>query len=486
MKPNVLLVVLDTVRAKSCSLYNRERETTAGLENIRSESLLFEQAVAPATWTVPSHAAMFTGKYPSEVGVHSRNKILPQEEETIATHLSRQGHSTGILSSNPFLTEGSQLYRGFDFRHTSGMRRTIFEDAFDPSEYVKRREYEHGIQRIWELLGEVQAPPQKLVKNILNAVYYKYRTCWKLSDDGSKFDPEKDDGASETITHFCEWVDKVQEPFYACLNFMEAHKPYRHRREYLPEWATAEDLKELSFDRDAYFTGNEPLNERKTKLLIALYEAEIRYLDQQLETLWDYLQEKQLWDDTLLIITSDHGEYLAEEDLLFHHHNRLSDPLIQVPLMVKYPGGEHSSQSVSTPVDLTQIYDTILDAVGQPPPNSKPLHPETTPNLIKSEYVCKEPAHSTDGYLKKYQELTTPARAIYDNETKYLLFKDGDAYKQHEFTDDKKLEDLEQVGTEDVPDSIWEFADFDEQPKRGNELDVSNPVQQRLEDLGYQ
>jgi len=91
MKPNVLLVVLDTVRAKSCSFYGRDRATTPGLESLCDESVVFKHAIAPDTWTLPSHGAMFSGKDPTEVGVHAENMLFPANESTLAEELSADG-----------------------------------------------------------------------------------------------------------------------------------------------------------------------------------------------------------------------------------------------------------------------------------------------------------------------------------------------------------------------------------------------------------
>lgn len=486
MRPNVLLVVLDTVRAKSCSHHGRARDTTTGISSLQSDSITFTRAIAPATWTVPSHAAMFTGKYPSELGVNPRNKVLPEGEETIASILSEQGYSTALLSSNPFLTEGTELYRGTNYRHTSGMRRTLFKDAFDPAKYVKQREHSHGLSKFTELAGELAAPPRRFIKNLLNAGYYKCRTTWKRNDTKSKYDPETDDGGKETIAKFLDWVDTAELPFYTCLNFMEPHTPFRHRTDYLPEWADITDLQELIQDRDAYFTGTAEFDQQTIELLVALYEAEIRYIDQQLKMLWSSLQERGLWEDTLIIITSDHGEYLGEHELIFHHHNRLSDPLIHVPLLVKHPRARHGGTSVSTPVDLTQIYDTIMHTTGNSAGGEAPLNPDTDPRFVKSEYICKEPTHSTAEYLDKYNEINTPSRAVFDNGVKYLLFENKNcAYIGDHPEDDGPLDDLNQIPFDEVPDEVLEFAEFGAEFGNGEALEISETVEGRLEELGY-
>lgn len=207
MKPNVLLIVLDTVRAKRCGCYGCERATTPSVSTLRSEATVFERSIAPATWTVPTHAAMFTGEYASTMGIHAGNRVLPRDKETTATWLADRGYSTGVLSSNPFLTEGTGLHRGFNFRHTSGMRRAAFEDAFDLARYIKRRDHEAGLAKWVELGREVIDTPGQMVKNVSNALYYKHRTSWQSEDERTKFDSDADDGADETLSAAIEWMD---------------------------------------------------------------------------------------------------------------------------------------------------------------------------------------------------------------------------------------------------------------------------------------
>lgn len=483
MASNVLLVVLDTVRAANCSLYGYDRQTTPGLEALRSECVRFDHAIAPATWTVPSHAAMFTGRYPSDIGVHARNKVLPEGEATAATELRDSGYETAIMSSNPFLTEGTDLHRGYDHRYTAGMRRALFDDAFDPAKYIKTRENEAGIAKVRELLGELASPPQQLPKNVLNAIYYKYRTTVGGGEAGQRTDPASDDGAAETIEAFGRWIP-TDGPFHACLNFMEAHTPYRHRKRFLPEWASTSDLHDLDQGREPYFTGEETLDDRAKEILTALYDAEIRYLDEQLQSLWQYLKANDLWDDTLVIVTSDHGEYLGEDGYIFHHSNLLGESLVHVPLLVKYPENRNAGATVEETVSLSRIYDTIVSA-GTDATGVDPLAPKTESRLVRSEFVCLDPQHSTDTYVDPYRQLDVPSRAVYEDGTKYLLFDDGRAYTFEAPNYEGSIFDREPGDVDDVPTRIREFANLDVDVAETDDIELSEAVEDRLEELGY-
>lgn len=482
MQPNVLLVILDTVRAKSCSFHGRDRSTTPGLDRLADESVVFEHAIAPATWTLPSHAAIFTGRYPTDVGVHAENMLLPDDEETLAKELVGEGYATGVFSSNPFLTEGSGLNRGFDCSHTSGMGLTLFEDAFDPSRYIRTRDYDQGLAKVSELLRELAGPPHAMAKNLVNAAYYKCQTT-RPRDDQDTFDPSSDDGAAESIAAFRSWVDDTDDPFFGCLNFMEAHTPYRHRDRFLPEWATMEDVRQLDQDRWKYLSEELELTDRRKELFEALYEAELRYLDEQLDSLWSALRERDLWDDTLVIVTSDHGELLGEHDLLFHDMNRLYEPLVHVPLVVKYPDDQHAGNTVEGTTSLTQLPNIVRGAVeggAAPDPVNLP------PDLVKTDFVGMNQTLSDEQYASYYEDLDAQSHAVYEDGTKYAFYGDKTLMTRNlPLAPSEGEEDTEPVADEEVPDHVREFATLDAVITTGQKLEVDSAVDERLQELGY-
>lgn len=481
MRPNVLLVVLDTVRAKSCSLYGRDRPTTPGLERLARESVVFEHAIAPDTWTLPSHAAMFTGRYPTDIGVHAENMVLPDDASTLAEELAGTGYETAVFSSNPFLTHGSGLNRGFDHSHTSKIDVTLFDDAFDPPQYIRTRDHEQGLEKVSELLHELAGPPRAMAKNVLNAAYYKYRTT-RSTDGDDSFDPSSDDGATESIAAFESWVDAVDEPFFGCLNFMEAHAPYRHRDRFLPAWATMDDVRRLDQDRWEYLAGDLELTDSRKELFEALYEAELRYLDERLESLWSTLRTRGLWEDTLVVVTSDHGELLGEHGLLFHDMNRLHEPLLHVPLLVKYPGGRHAGTSLEETTSLTRLPDVVRGATVDDSPD-----PEDLPqDLVKTEFLGMNQTVPDDRYASTYRDLAAQSRAVYEDGTKYVLYEDrATVTRDLPLPPSADEEDAEPVDSEAVPAHVREFAALDEAVTAGRRLDVDTTVEDRLQELGY-
>ena len=483
MKPNVLLLVMDTARAKSCSVYDADRRTTPTLEEFSEQSVTYDHAIAPSSWTLPSHAAMFTGQYPTDAGVHSQSMILPPDSDTVASELSQEGYSTGVFSANPFLVAGSNLDHGFSHRRATNSRQVLFRDAFDPAKYIRSRDHETGAAKFQELLSEVSAPPVRFGKNVANALYYKARTTW---DVGGLFSGDRpDDGAKESIAAFKSWLERdrnATSPYFACLNFMEPHTPYRIRDTFLPEWASEEDLVDLSQDRWPYLSGELDLSDRHKELFRALYEAEIEYLDQQFAKLFEFLRSTTEWDDTLVIVTSDHGELLGECELLFHDMNRLLEPLVHVPLLIKYPGERFAGKHVDETVSLINLYDTILAETTGNSDGRTPLHPDSTyPDKVKSEFVGMNQTAPREPHLSVYEELSERSCAVYSDQ-KYILFDDGQAIVTSASDESDDCKGPESVS---VPDDILEFSNMNEGTERGDQLETDEDLEQRLEHLGY-
>jgi arylsulfatase A-like enzyme len=482
MKPNVLLVVLDTVRAKSCSFHGRDRATTPGLESLCDESVVFKHAIAPDTWTLPSHGAMFSGKYPTEVGVHAENMLFPANKSTLAEELSADGYATGIFSSNPFLTEGSGLNRGFNRSHTSGIQLVLYDDAFDPSQYIRSREHDQGLAKWMELGRELVDPPQTVLKSVLNAINYKYQTTWGANRE-DPYDPSSDDGATESITAFVSWLENTGEPFFGCLNFMEAHTPYRYRDRFLPDWATMQDVKVLSQNRWQYLSGELELSTRRKELFQSLYEAELFSLDDILQSLWEVLKERGHWDETLVIVTSDHGELLGEHDLLFHDMNRLVEPLLHVPLIVKYPDSTYAGTTVTETTSLTRlpaIVHEVTDEDQTPDPNHHPC------DLVKAEFVGMNQVLPDERYANVYDDLNGQSRAVYEDGTKYVLYEDHATVTQDlPVGAESGVEPIESIEVENVPERVREFAGINEDVTSGRQLEVNDAVSDRLKQLGY-
>jgi len=340
--PNVLLIVLDTVRAQSLSLYGYARPTTPELERWAKRGVMFERAVSTAPWTLPSHASMFTGCLPYE---HSADWSTPLDttHPTLAEVLGAHGYlSAGFVANLIYCNYARGLNRGFIY----------YEDyPTSPGQVI-----------LSSSLGRAVASNNTL----RNALGYHEVLNRKT--------------AADVNTDFLRWLShQGRRPFFVFLNYMDAHEPYLppgpfdvqfgHQRPRGHFWHSPVDAgrmdkwkmsaQELQVERDAY-------------------DGAIAYLDHHLGRLFAGLEKGGVLEKTLVIITSDHGEEFGEHGL-FGHGVSLYLPSLHVPLLISFPSRVPAGTRVREPVSLRDLPATVLDLLkleGRPrfPGNSLVRH----------------------------------------------------------------------------------------------------------------
>ena len=323
-KPNVLLVVMDTVRASNLSLYGYDRSTTPFLEQIGSQGAVFDKAMSTAPWTLKSHATMFTGLYPSQVP-GGFEEVLRIKEPLLAEIFKEQGYLTGGFVANLLYTSyESGLTPGFihyDDFHVS-LRQVLFHSwiAHTP---VFRRLF---LSRSLPMMARALFPP-------------------KLGFEGNSFhNTTFERKPADQITNaFLAWQKTAgNRPFFAFLNYFDAHQPF----ESLPPRARTFD----SPDRKA----------------VNKYDAQIAYIDSEIGRMLDDLQRQGVLENTIVVITSDHGEQFGEHGLE-EHANSLYLQLLHVPLVIRYPAKVPKGLRVAEAVTLRDLAATIMDLAGLPP-----------------------------------------------------------------------------------------------------------------------
>ncbi len=317
-EPNVLLLVLDTVRAASLGLYGYARPTTPNLEKLAARGAVFDWAIATAPWTLPSHASMFTGLYPTGLEV-DYNIPLAEHHQTLAEALRARGYATaGFVANMAFTTRISGLAQGF----------ARYEDW----------------PMTWGRLIESSWLPRTIGNKVLSLGKLPWRGGARRKN------------AADNVDDFLGWLDARRQPdrpFFAFLNFIDAHDPY-----YAPQ-----RLRDQFEPAGAPILRKRPhLTEGELASTRAAYEASIAMLDEQLGRLVGELEQRNLFEHTLIIVVSDHGEHFGEHGLQFHG-NSLYLRLIHVPLVVVYPGTVPAGVRVQRPVSLRDIPTTVLHVV---------------------------------------------------------------------------------------------------------------------------
>ncbi|MGH7474844.1 MAG: sulfatase family protein [Longimicrobiales bacterium] len=320
--PNVLLLILDTVRAANLSLYGYERLTTPRLERIAQRAVVFDRAIVTSPWTLPSHASIFTGRHPRELEFGFQ-RPLGERYATLAELLRDSGYQTAAFTANYYYTtRESGLGRGFIHFSSSPIN-------------------------LWQLL--LSSTPGQLLHLTRYFEDIEERTSSRKS-------------AAEVNAEFLAWLDTSERPFFAFLNYFDAHRPYSAPEAFDTLWQSAEQ-------READFTerwfGSFGAQPRSGREAVRRYDAAIAYMDHEIGRLLDELDSRNILDNTILIITSDHGELFGEHGRT-GHATSLYMPALHVPLLISFPGSSAipAGQRIPAPATLRDLPATVLELVG--------------------------------------------------------------------------------------------------------------------------
>ncbi|MFC6865307.1 sulfatase [Halomicroarcula sp. GCM10025817] len=479
--PNVLLVVLDSARAQNLSLYGHANETTPFLESFAAaDATVYEQARSPGARSVTSHASLFSGLHVEEHGIVSAGHRLDPSVSVFAT-LREAGYDTGVFTENDWLTAVDVgLKDGFDT--VVGARNVPFPAGMNPHEFVSNEGQGQYSAFVRAALGSDQP-----FKSLANGVATKVQSDYKrfLPDGVRSSTP-----ADVYVDAFLEWSERRAGPWAACVNLMDAHIPYEPTREY-DEWggAKARSLQSAFEDQKWSFNaGDRPWWQKRA--VESLYDGAIRQLDGELERLVGALRDRGALDDTLLVITSDHGEGFGEPSRLrpgirvAEHGVAIHEVLFHVPLVVRQPG-QMDAARFDEPVSLTAFPDVVAGA----------RDGKTTPGAFVSDDPVITTAVGLDEPLReragKYVEDLSPwlgtSRAVYERDGdvvhKYCA-KEGSAVT----VDVRDAQTSYKTASDGLERVEAAFADIEQLDVRedGEDFDeLDSATYDRLEDLGY-
>ncbi len=305
---NVLLVTYETTRADHLSAYAYCRATSPHLEALARRGVLFERFYAVSPRTNPSLASLFTSRYPHEHGV--RNLLLPLEPDnaTLAEILREHGYVTEAVQTHPRLIASSGLAQGFD----------DYDDRYA----------EHPLA----------------------------------------------DQAARNAAARLRRLARGARPWFLWVHLMDPHWTYDPP----PPWRTAfgpEDLRprglyaEIAARRrrmgEIIFRNR--MAQDEVQAFVDLYDAEIRFADEALGTLWRTLEELEIAGRTIVIVSADHGESLGEHDYFFEHGDFGFEPEIRIPLVLVAPSGLPAGVRVSATASNIDVAPTVLELLDLPP-----------------------------------------------------------------------------------------------------------------------
>ena len=334
--PNIILIVIDALRAKNLGCYGGERGSSPNIDKIADKGVLFEDVYCSWNTTDQSLTAILSGRYPRTHGiVHHGDKIKPEDLnafETLNVRLLSQ-----ILQGNGYETLAVDwmarwFKRGFDYYGYSPERnllRNLIYNIFTlPYVHLKYIAAHLGLLRIYSKKRRFTAASLwKGIKDIFRTFLFTFELA-RIQD-------------ARFVTGLAEELIKKsrKENFFLFLHYWDTHTPYNCPWNFLEK-------------KKGHMTSKE--------VLLSKYHGAVRYVDQQIGRLFDVLREEKALEDTLIIITSDHGESLTEHDIFFDHHG-LYDVTTHVPLILYYPKAFSEPKRVKGLVQHIDLAPTLYD-----------------------------------------------------------------------------------------------------------------------------
>jgi arylsulfatase A-like enzyme len=395
---------------------------------------------------------MFTGLYPHQHNCHSKNKSLDDRFITIAEILSANGYGTGCFTANPWLSKRYNCSKGFEELQAWGwmqyippfpeamskvqLRRTIRRFLFSAkTPMAKKRELEplfrHGALR-----------------SVANALHETLRKPKRRPGDSADRIRALDGGRSTAAgTRLLKrWMREQadrERPFFAFCNYIETHAPFlpprRFRYSFLDKGQQGR-IGQVNQEHWDYILGRVTMSASDFDLLRGLYDAEIRYMSSVVSDIYDFLRRMRILDNTILVITSDHGDNLGDHQLMGHVLS-LHETITRVPLIVAYPGGRFQGERMGFPVQLHDLFQTIIRMTGvdftlptpsislYPPDLTEEAFSRTRDGCLFAEYMGNQA--SVEEFSKRYPDVDFAMfdydiEALYRGAHKYVRCRDGE------------------------------------------------------------
>jgi arylsulfatase A-like enzyme len=345
--PNVLLIVMDTVAADHLALHGYDRPTSPAIDELARRGSRFDAALSASSWTLPSHASMFTGRWPHELSVGWRTP-LDAASPTVAEFLRARGYATaGFIANTTYCASDSGLGRGYTV-----YRDYIFHELSPFKMAVMVQKSLDGLQTIGDVLGDA------FELDWLRAGVRRVR---------ERFETDRKE-AAVVNREFLDWLahrPQPQRPFFAFLNYCDAHTPYQlsprrvHRFGVKPS-----DEREFRLIQDWWTMDKSRLSPQELAFVSNAYDDCVASIDEQIGRLFDELGRRKALDRTWVLLVSDHGESFGEHAGVFLHGSSLYQTELHVPLVVVPPPGTRIKPVVAETASLRDLAATIVDIAG--------------------------------------------------------------------------------------------------------------------------
>lgn len=418
---NFILIVVDTLRADYLSCYGNKFVKTPNIDKLAFDGVLFKNTTSQSSWTLPSHATLMTSKYPIQHGALSYNNPLNESEITLAETLKKNGYVTGAFISTALVSSKFGFNQGFD----------TFDEDLDP---------------------DFQRPVTKFHAKSL------------------------------------QWVEKnYRDKFFLWMHYFEPHYPYLQHEPYTSSYESFLNKGEKGNFNYTHEWIKEKFNRKEAELNIkdlnrmkALYGGEVSYIDGFIGELIDKIKKLGLYDRSLIVLTSDHGESLGEHHLI-EHGESLYEPEIKVPLIIKFPfnnGGIKTGKRIKYRVQLIDVMPTILSALKIKPEGKLygfDLLKYIKDNTVAGDSVCYSEVHSFKSIINMDWKLILPLPI--SREAELFNLKEDSA-------EEKNLFQLKRDTGEGLKKELlkWIVTMNNPIPKK---VRIDNKTEEKLKSLGY-
>ncbi|MDY6765989.1 MAG: sulfatase [Candidatus Nanohaloarchaea archaeon] len=477
---NVVVVVIDALRADRVTAYGCEKELTPNIDELASDGIVFENAFTHSPNTDPSLTSIHTGKYPSTTVSHHGHFVTDEEKQRVEAApwvpeiLSDHGWNT--------VTAGRPMGRW----HRNGF------DTY-PSPGVKRK-------------------TGSILRSIHPRVHGAARRLYKTAKD--IIDPDREKSDSLAARQYVNAVDT--DPFYLFVHLMDTHTGYEPSEQLIDEMLEAYDYPGTSLEEffaqqpddsevqeymERWITDRD--REEGLGRVLARYDAAVVEADRKVGLIVDELKERGVWEETALLVLSDHGEALGEHGIYFSHHG-LYEPTLHVPLVARIPGVD--SQQVAELVQLTDIAPTVLSLLDIDTDISADGQDLTPLFTGAGDWEPRDAVHARETFTHSRSCIRTAAWKYIrqeDDETMAEFHGDslrcgrcgmvhGAAEELYDLEADPAEEENlveEQPGTaaelSDRLDAFQEGLSYPDTAGEAVQYDDEEAVKERLEDLGY-
>jgi len=362
-KPNILFIILDTLRRDRLSLYGEQCQTSPCLDDFAQDATVFDRAIAPAQWTIPAHGSLFSGLYPTTHQLTQAAQSLPDSYPTLAELLRLAEYRTVAFCNNPLVgVLNNGLQRGFD--HFYNYAGATPNRPLDSGRNSLTRTALHQWQQFGRLATNQFTNNDLLFRLGLN------ETLTPLWTRFANFTGDTAKSIDDLIDYLKDHQQTEPDmPLFTYVNLMGAHLPYRPPRDYLEQIAPdiAKDKRALRYmsefnNQPQTWTSppDVPLEDWQTHTLDGYYATSIAYQDYHLGRLLKYMRESGELDNTLVIIAADHGEGHGDHEFIGHSFV-IYQELVHVPMVIRYPERFPVGQRIAENISTRRLFHTILN-----------------------------------------------------------------------------------------------------------------------------